>query len=483
MLLTHLLLACEDAGTTEDATATPTDDAHSAVVSTDLEPADLPLAGGLRIAKVSAYQGVESILVEDGGRPSRAQVGLVAERETLVRVFLDPDPDFEAREVAVIFTVGSGRDARVYQKTPRVRNRSTDSDLDSTVNFELDAGVLALGSAMSVELHETSGSAPGEGRKQDATWKDDDLDLDRTGDLTIALIPVRYDFDGSGRLPDTGAAQVERITELTRAMYPASSLNVRVDPAVAWDRRISPLSSLDWSRLLQELAQVRARASEDPNTYYYGMFEPEPTEGEFCRQGCILGLSLLAQGPNDPYFRTSIGLGYATTTTADTLVHEVGHAHGREHAPCGLGGQSSDRGYPYGGASIGSWGWDLRDGRLIDPDRTVDMMSYCAPIWVSDYTFDALYRRIRDVQDSPRAATVTRRMYAVDDDTGSLELLGDATLAATSVGIRTTVALTGPRGQTRTMAASLYRFGDWEGGFVALDEDLPPGYRATLAPL
>ncbi len=54
----------------------------------------------------------------------------------------------------------------------------------------------------------------------------------------------------------------------------------------------------------------------------------------------------------------------------------------REHAPCGLYGQPSDRGYPYDDAELGHPGYDILEGELISATESVDMMSYCEPIWI-----------------------------------------------------------------------------------------------------
>jgi hypothetical protein len=70
----------------------------------------------------------------------------------------------------------------------------------------------------------------------------------------------------------------------------------------------------------------------------------------------------------------------------DVLAHEVGHNWNRRHAPCGSA-PSADSGYPYSRASIGQWGYDRIDGTFKDPAAFVDYMSYCKPVWTSDYTF------------------------------------------------------------------------------------------------
>ncbi|MDE2663339.1 MAG: Ig-like domain-containing protein [Gemmatimonadota bacterium] len=83
-----------------------------------------------------------------------------------------------------------------------------------------------------------------------------------------------------------------------------------------------------------------------------------------------------------------------------TIAHELGHSLNLGHAPCGSSRQL-DLSYPYTDGSIGSWGYDFRDGgRLIGPGHK-DLMSYCGPAWVSDYHFaNALRFRLFDERPS-----------------------------------------------------------------------------------
>lgn len=78
-------------------------------------------------------------------------------------------------------------------------------------------------------------------------------------------------------------------------------------------------------------------------------------------------------------FPVSVGLPYAYI-----YAHELGHNMNLLHAPCG-GAAGFDRAYPYSGGSIGIWGYDGWQQRLLDPDDYNDVMGYCGNRWISDY--------------------------------------------------------------------------------------------------
>ena len=78
-------------------------------------------------------------------------------------------------------------------------------------------------------------------------------------------------------------------------------------------------------------------------------------------------------------------------TDAATIAHEFGHNLSLQHTPCGnpLG---VDPAYPYANASPGGWGYDFSGQRLVAPDEHHDLMSYCGPPWISDFSFDKALR-------------------------------------------------------------------------------------------
>ena len=87
---------------------------------------------------------------------------------------------------------------------------------------------------------------------------------------------------------------------------------------------------------------------------------------------------------------------------ARIFAHELGHNFGLYHAPCG-GAGGVDIHYPYSEADISVWGYDFSGDSLIKPTAK-DLMSYCAPRWMSDFFYTQALRfrgHPRDHEDLP----------------------------------------------------------------------------------
>ena len=71
----------------------------------------------------------------------------------------------------------------------------------------------------------------------------------------------------------------------------------------------------------------------------------------------------------------------------EVIAHELGHNLDLRHAPCGDPARV-DPDYPHTDGIIGVWGYNYDDRRLtwVVPE-TRDLMSYCSPKWISDYSF------------------------------------------------------------------------------------------------
>ena len=120
-----------------------------------------------------------------------------------------------------------------------------------------------------------------------------------------------------------------------------------------------------WLQLISDIRTLRTM--ENGRGYYYGAFHRANLTG-------IVGLGYIGRP-------VSIGL-----SQDETFAHEVGHNMSLRHAPCGGAGGPDPR-FPYKDGSAGVWGYNPESGGIIDPDQYKDLMGYCDPSWVSDYSF------------------------------------------------------------------------------------------------
>jgi len=126
-----------------------------------------------------------------------------------------------------------------------------------------------------------------------------------------------------------------------------------------------------WETILGEIQALRV-AEGSPRTYF-GVVRTSYTSG-------IAGIS---------YIGGNASVGYDGMMSVEIASHEIGHSFGRLHAPCGVSG-STDPNYPYSAGNIGAYGFDVATSTLYPPS-TAEVMSYCHPQWISDYTYTGVY--------------------------------------------------------------------------------------------
>ena len=94
---------------------------------------------------------------------------------------------------------------------------------------------------------------------------------------------------------------------------------------------------------------------------------------------------------------------------AITIAHELGHNMNLRHAPCG-GAGGPDPAFPTRDGTIGAWGFNSADGSLVDPEAS-DLMSYCGPKWISDFSFSKAFdHRVREEGGAAARASVARTL-------------------------------------------------------------------------
>ena len=305
-------------------------------------------------------------------------VPLVADEPALLRVFVTAARATDARMPPVRATFyHGGAEAHVVEiaggSSPMPADIEEDR-LSKSANARIPASVIRPGLEMVIEIdpHDALSSELGVQRRIPETGRAA-VEVVRMPPLRLTWIPMI-----SREQPDSSIVAIARglnagssLFRETRTLLPTGEFELTVHDPV-WT------STRDAHELLRQVEAIRVM--EGRGGYYMGAMAN------------LTGSAGVAHIPG----RSSVA-GLA----GQTIAHELGHNMSLLHAPCG-GAGGLDPFFPTTTAAIGIWGYDIDAGSLI-PATHKDLMSYCSPQWISDYSFaKALRFRLSD----ERAGTV-----------------------------------------------------------------------------
>lgn len=346
-------------------------------------------ARDVSVSEVAAFQSVK-IPLSTGVTPiakASRTADVIAGRKTLFRVSVSTGTGFAARELSARVTVTNGTAKMPYFAKQRIAKSSVETDSASMFQVAVPADQIKQDTSFHVELVECAEAAT-TGMLQQARFPatgDAPLDARTTGILKVKIIPLK----ANNRVPDTSDATLKIYRDYMEAMYPIERIELTVgDP-------LNVSYPVNWSTTLDQLRQLRTRDKPANDIYYYGMLRPTETLKEYCKSGCTAGVGYVGS-PTQAATREAMGLAYGDETSAGVMAHEVGHNHGREHAPCAPGNQISgvDTKFPNKTANTDVWGYDSRKQTFFSPDKTKDIMGYCDPKWISNYTYKGFIERV-----------------------------------------------------------------------------------------
>ena len=307
-------------------------------------------------------------------------VPLIAGEEALLRVFVISDTGADADTPPVRATFYHGgmevHSVGIAGNGSTVSREVDEGSLSASVNAEVPGWVVTPGLEMVVEIDPDGtadasmgvrGRLPAAGRSM--------VDVRSVPPLDLTLVPFLWSED-----PDRSIlselSELSDNHELFRPLndlLPVRELNLTVrDPVLT---SVNPTFD-NRDQLLRETRLVYEM--DDSDGYYMGIIVDEG------------GLAELG------------GATSVSSVNGFVIAHELGHNMGLMHAPCGSP-DLVDQIFPYSEGTIGAWGYDRRDNRLVD-SGTYDLMSYCHPQWISDYNFT---RALRDRLYSTAASVAT----------------------------------------------------------------------------
>lgn len=460
-----------DSGTTSPSSGEPTAMFDADTVDDDTAPPppkepELVPVKDLAIRELALFQGVKVPLAKDGtALDVSSKVHVVAGRAGVLRVYVQPAAGFTEREVIAELTLKvDGREPKVITAQKLVSAASSEATLESTINIEVPAGAIEMGATYRVRLLTKPGQTGTDDKGAAFPTNDvfEKLDTWETGDVfRVVLVPVKK----NGYVPDTSPEQIDRYRKILEAMYPIKKVEITLHDVYEYTGTLGAGGNGIYG-LLDAITALRKRETPDKEVYYYGVFAPTSSYSTYCSGGCTTGLCHLT-GVNDDFNRACVGVGFTGSSSAGTLAHELGHAHGIRHAPCG-GVAGADSTYPYTSGKIGAWGYDNRTKKLIDPTKTYDFMTYCGPDWISDYAFDKIIHRMSSVAKETKIIggfeQTYRQVHVLPD--GTVEWGSELTLGGPLFGEPRSVTFV-EDGVSKTVSGFFYPYAE-EGGTVLI---------------
>ncbi len=303
-------------------------------------------------------------------------VPLIAGRRALLRVFVigDRGSFYQPRVLASFFHDDRlAHSALLELGAIGLPTEVDPGQLERSYNAEIPGWVLRPGAAMVIDV-DPDGVLPGQpdGPLRIPEEGRHSLDVRELGGMELTVVPVLGPSDPAGRVLEWTAdlSSDSDHVSLVRSLFPVSALDVGVREAFVTSSDLT--KGAGWGELLGDLTYLRIQ--EGGTGYYYGAI--------------ALGEGALWEGLG--YIGYPVAIGAAD---AGTLAHELGHNLNLHHAPCG-GAAAPDPRFPYDGGAIGVWGYDFRENRVVNSFLYRDVMGYCHPAWISDYSFKRalLYR-------------------------------------------------------------------------------------------
>ena len=324
-------------------------------------------SGGLNLCIDGAYI-TQSVQAYDNSVP------LVANRNALLRVFVRASaPNAAQPNVRVRFFNGTTLLNTMTIPAPSfsVPTLIDEGTINSTWNTTLNGSLLQPGLRMLVDVDPANAFA--EANENDNSFPANGtaapLDIRTVSTLNVRIVPVIQQARGdTGRVTDANKGNF--ITPMMK-MFPVASIDAEVRLPYTYTGPELQSGGSNWSALLNELNALRVL--EASGRSYYGIVRVGYTSG-------VAGLGYIG-------VPTAMGWDHQPSGT-EVMAHEMGHNFGRLHAPCG-NPQGVDSNYPYASASIGVYGFDVATGVQKAP-AFKDLMSYCDPSWISDYTYKAI---------------------------------------------------------------------------------------------
>ena len=342
--------------------------------ATAKDPFDLSIAGVYLIQSTQTLAG---------------DVPLIAGRDAYLRVFVVGSHANSAQpDVYVELFNGPTRIAEhtLQATSASVPTAVDEGTLDSSWNLHVPGDLIApgLGIRVTVDPDDDVPEGNNDNNIFPASGGVLPLEVRSPPVFDIQFVPVRV----SGVTGNVNESNMQSYLDDALKVFPLPGANAGVRREPFTSSVTATNTPEAWSTIINEVRVLRI--TEGSTSYYYGIL---------ARVGGTAYCGLGYVG-----YPVAIGLDQCGSWTA---AHEWGHNFGRWHVGCG-NPSNPDPLYPYVNGSIGVYGFDTETRQVKRPSTYVDLMSYCEPEWISDYTFRAVLA-FREAEAAAQAAYAVAR--------------------------------------------------------------------------
>ncbi len=328
-----------------------------------------PVAGDLVLDGIEVTQAVQN---------PQNNVHLVAGRPTILRIYANTRDFNRAVSNVKISVKASSPGATILSDSPKtyyatVPLSSSRADYNSSINIALPATWLTGSMDLTVQLNPESTIRESNNKNNSITQH---LVFNPVPTLRVKIIPILYHHVPDGHI--YAAPTKDMVSDWIKRTYPISNIELTWHAPYTFSGDLTTFA--DFSKLLNEITTVKSTEGAPASQVYYGLVPTrDGTSAWF--YGGYAGLGWVGS-------RAAIGLDYEDQTS-QLAAHEIGHNLGALHTPCDVT-SGLDANYPYPDGTIGQYGLDVTSGMVYNPSYK-DVMSYCNPKWISDYTYEKLY--------------------------------------------------------------------------------------------
>jgi hypothetical protein len=349
-------------------------------------------ARGVKVGLVEAAQAVFVKIGDGDGVVATLDrnAAVIEKRALFVRAHVVAAAGWRPRPVRAVLTLVAAGDAHELEDTRMIAGSSDTQKLESSFNFLVPAALVKPMTEISVSVYEVgpaSGADPQPPPRFPATGG---ADLGVKGGrmvMDVVLVPV---LGPSGPLDDSPARR-QHLESYLGDVYPVQQFNVR------WHDPIKITAKLGWMDAFKMLQQARLDDGAKPAEYYHLLMAKEDSNDGFLGLGSEAGPA----ASDAPYRIAMTNVSkHAVDSEMDTVSHEMGHNLGRMHAP-GCMAQGTDPRFPYADTGVGVDGYSIPEAAFKSRLQFKDVMGYCYPTWISDYTWNGFERRARVVSAYP----------------------------------------------------------------------------------